>query len=43
MRAEIEQLRNEPSPLVAARASKEERLADKEKFVKLIDNLQVRS
>ncbi|GAB4815903.1 hypothetical protein N2152v2_002949 [Parachlorella kessleri] len=40
LRAEIEQLRNEPSPLVAARAGKETCLADKEKFVKLIDNLQ---
>lgn len=41
LRAEIERLRNEPSPLVAARAKKEETLGDKEKFVKLLDNLQV--
>lgn len=42
LRAEIERLRGEPSPLLAARSAKEETLADKEKFLKLLDNLQVR-
>lgn len=41
LRAEIERLRGEPSPLLAARTAKEETLADKEKFLKLLDNLQV--
>ena len=41
LRAEIERLRGEPSPLVAARAAKEETLADRDKFLKLLDNLQV--
>lgn len=41
LRAEIDQLRGEPSALVAARAAREETLADKEKFLKLLDNLQV--
>jgi len=41
LRAEIERMRGEPSPLVAARAAKEETLSDKEKFLKLLDNLQV--
>ena len=41
LRAEIERLRGEPSPLVAARAAREETLGDKEKFLKLLDNLQV--
>lgn len=40
LRAEIERLRGEPSPLLAARGAKEETLADKEKFLKLLDNLQ---
>ncbi|PRW33702.1 Kinetochore NDC80 [Chlorella sorokiniana] len=40
LRAEIERLRGEPSPLLAARTAKEETLADKEKFLKLLDNLQ---
>lgn len=40
LRAEIERLRGEPSPLVAARAAREETLGDKEKFLKLLDNLQ---
>lgn len=41
LRSEIERLRGEPRPLVAARAAREETLADKEKFLKLLDNLQV--
>lgn len=41
LKAEIERLRSLPSPLVAARAACEETLADKEKFLKLLDNLQV--
>ncbi|KAI3425309.1 hypothetical protein D9Q98_009074 [Chlorella vulgaris] len=40
LRSEIERLRGEPRPLVAARAAREETLADKEKFLKLLDNLQ---
>lgn len=43
LRSEIERLRGEPSPLLAARTAKEETLADKEKFLKLLDNLQVGS
>lgn len=43
LRAEIERLRGEPSPLAAARAKREETLGDKEKFVKLLDNLQAGS
>eukprot|EP00887_Chlorella_sp_A99_P000063 scaffold16.g63.t1 len=39
LRGEIEALRSQPSPLVAARAKHEETLADKEKFVRLLDNL----
>ena len=39
--AELEALRGTPSPLAAARAAREETLGDKEKFVKLLDNLQV--
>ncbi|KAL4420345.1 hypothetical protein ABPG77_006152 [Micractinium sp. CCAP 211/92] len=40
LRAEIERVRGEPSPLLAARTAREETLADKEKFLKLLDNLQ---
>ncbi|KAI7842998.1 hypothetical protein COHA_003332 [Chlorella ohadii] len=40
LRSEIERLWGEPSPLLAARTAKEETLADKEKFLKLLDNLQ---
>ncbi|PSC74916.1 Kinetochore NDC80 [Micractinium conductrix] len=40
LRVEIEQLRGQPSPLLAARQAREETLADKEKFLKLLDNLQ---
>ena len=36
-------MRGEPSPLLAARTAREETLADKEKFLKLLDNLQVRA
>ena len=39
LRGEIEALRGAPSPLAAARDAKAETLADKEKFVKLLDNL----
>lgn len=41
LHAEIERLRGEASPLLAARSAREETLADKEKFLKLLDNLQV--
>ena len=39
--AELEQLRNEPSPLVAAQQRLTEHSLDAEKFEKLIENLQV--
>ncbi|KAK9828671.1 hypothetical protein WJX72_001447 [[Myrmecia] bisecta] len=40
LQAQIDQIRNEPSPLLAARAKKEEHISDREKFHKLIENLQ---
>lgn len=42
LRGEIEALRGAPSPLAAARAAREETQADRDKFLKLLDNLQVR-
>lgn len=39
LKAEIEELRSKPSPLVAAREKLEETLSDKERFLKLIENL----
>lgn len=39
--AELERLRNEPSPLVAAQQRLTEHSLDAEKFEKLIENLQV--
>ena len=40
--AELERVRNEPSPLVAAQQRLQEHSVDADKFEKLIDNLQVR-
>ena len=39
LRAEIEELRRRPSPLIAARQKLAETQDDKEKFLKLVDNL----
>ena len=41
MLAELERVRNEPSPLVAAQQRLAEHTVDADKFEKLIDNLQV--
>ena len=40
LRAEVEQLRSRPSPLLAARSAVEETQNDKAKFVALLDNLK---
>ena len=40
--AELERVRNEPSPLVAVQQRLAEHNVDADKFEKLIDNLQVR-
>jgi len=39
--AEVHAIQSQPSPLVAAQARRAERLADSEKFEKLIENLNV--
>ena len=39
----MEALRGAPSPLEEARAKREEHIADREKFAKLIDSLQARA
>ena len=41
LQQQIEELKGRPSPLLAAKAKKEEHLSDREKFLKLIENLQV--
>ena len=41
--AQIEALRSAPSPLEEARAKRDEHIADREKFAKLIDSLQARA
>lgn len=41
--AQIEALRGAPSPLQEATAKREEHIADRDKFAKLIESLQVRA
>ena len=42
LRAQLAEMQNNPSPLEAAKAKRDEHVSDQGKFKKLIENLQVR-